>query len=97
MRYKLIIWDWNGTLIDDTWMCIEVINELLVKYSKQTLTLETYHKVFDFPVKTYYERIGFDFETKAGIFSLSYALGKQFDNPFEINTAKIHFGYISRF
>ena len=62
MQYKLIIWDWNGTLIDDTWMCIEVINELLVKYSKPTLTLEAYHKVFDFPVRKYYQRIGFDFE-----------------------------------
>lgn len=41
--------------------------------------------------------IGLDFETKAGIFSLTYALGKQFNNPFEIKTAKIHFGYISRF
>lgn len=41
--------------------------------------------------------IGLDFDTRAGIFSLSYALGKQFDNPFEIQSAKIHFGYISRF
>lgn len=41
--------------------------------------------------------IGIDFDTRAGIFSLSYAIGKQFDNPIEIRTAKIHFGYISRF
>jgi hemolysin activation/secretion protein len=41
--------------------------------------------------------VGMDFQTKAGIFSLSYALGKQFDNPIGIRTAKIHFGYISRF
>lgn len=41
--------------------------------------------------------LGMDFETKAGIFSISYALGKQFDNPVEIKSAKIHFGYISRF
>lgn len=41
--------------------------------------------------------IGLDFDTRAGIFSLSYAIGKQFDNPIEIRTAKIHFGYISRF
>lgn len=40
---------------------------------------------------------GINFETKAGIFSLSYALGQQFDNPVEIKAAKIHFGYISRF
>jgi outer membrane protein insertion porin family len=41
--------------------------------------------------------VGLDFDTRAGIFSLSYAVGKQFDNPFEIQSAKIHFGYISRF
>jgi len=41
--------------------------------------------------------IGLNFDTRAGVFSLSYALGKQFDNPIEIRTAKIHFGYISRF
>jgi outer membrane protein assembly factor BamA len=38
---------------------------------------------------------GMSFETKAGIFSLSYALGKQFDNPFQLRTGKIHFGIIS--
>lgn len=41
--------------------------------------------------------IGLDFDTKAGIFSLNYAVGKQFDNPFQLQSAKIHFGYISRF
>ncbi|NOQ26380.1 MAG: hypothetical protein GQ564_13555 [Bacteroidales bacterium] len=41
--------------------------------------------------------IGLDFETKAGVFSLSYALGKQFENSFEIQSAKIHFGYVNRF
>lgn len=62
MRYKTVIWDWNGTLINDTWMCLEVINELLAKYDKPTLSLEKYHEVFDFPVKDYYKRIGFDFD-----------------------------------
>lgn len=41
--------------------------------------------------------VGLDFETKAGIFTINYALGKQFDNPIEIRSAKIHFGYINRF
>ena len=41
--------------------------------------------------------IGLNFDTRAGIFSISYAVGKQFDNPIEIQAAKIHFGYISRF
>ena len=41
--------------------------------------------------------VGVSFETKAGIFSLSYALGKQFDNPVYFKSAKIHFGIVNYF
>jgi outer membrane protein assembly factor BamA len=40
---------------------------------------------------------GISFETKAGIFSLSYALGKQFDNPLYLRAAKVHFGIVNYF
>lgn len=40
---------------------------------------------------------GISFETKAGIFSLSYALGKQFDNPIFLRAAKVHFGIVNYF
>ncbi len=40
---------------------------------------------------------GASFETKAGIFSLSYALGKQFNNPVELRNGKVHFGFTSLF
>jgi len=40
---------------------------------------------------------GISFETKAGIFSISYAIGKQFDNPIEFKSAKIHFGFVNFF
>jgi hemolysin activation/secretion protein len=40
---------------------------------------------------------GISFETKPGVFSLTYALGKQFNNPIEIRSGKIHFGFISFF
>ena len=40
---------------------------------------------------------GMSFETKAGIFSISYALGKQFDNPIQFRSAKIHFGFVNFF
>lgn len=40
---------------------------------------------------------GISFQTKAGIFALSYALGKQLGNPIEFNSGKIHFGYMARF
>jgi len=41
--------------------------------------------------------LGMSFETNAGIFSVSYAIGKQFDNPVQFRSAKIHFGFISFF
>ena len=40
---------------------------------------------------------GISFETGAGIFSLTYALGKQFDNEIQFRDGKIHFGFISFF
>lgn len=40
---------------------------------------------------------GLSFETKAGIFSLNYAVGKQLGNPIDFSSAKIHFGFLNQF
>ncbi|MGV3636738.1 MAG: BamA/TamA family outer membrane protein [Flavobacteriales bacterium] len=40
---------------------------------------------------------GTTFETKAGLFSLTYALGQQFENPIQPRGGKVHFGFISLF
>ncbi len=40
---------------------------------------------------------GMAFETKAGIFEISYALGKTDQTPFDFKKAKIHFGFINEF
>jgi hypothetical protein len=40
---------------------------------------------------------GIDFETKIGIMSVSYALGKQFGNPVLFKNGKIHFGIVNYF
>lgn len=40
---------------------------------------------------------GINFETKAGILSLNYALGNQFGNGFDIRSGKIHFGLVALF
>ncbi|MDG1332398.1 MAG: hypothetical protein P8P74_08710 [Crocinitomicaceae bacterium] len=41
--------------------------------------------------------IGFSFSTNLGVFSISYALGKQLDNPVLLSNSKVHFGYIAYF
>ena len=60
-HYKHIIWDWNGTLFDDAWLCIEIMNDLLQQRSLPPLTPEVYETIFDFPVQEYYRKAGFDF------------------------------------
>ncbi|MBP7184462.1 MAG: BamA/TamA family outer membrane protein [Saprospiraceae bacterium] len=41
--------------------------------------------------------VGTSFETKSGVFGVSYALGVRDNNKLDIKAAKIHFGYISYF
>ncbi len=56
-----IIWDWNGTLLDDVYICIRSMNRMLQTRHLPELSLETYREVFTFPVTDYYTAIGFDF------------------------------------
>lgn len=56
-----IIWDWNGTLFDDAWLCIEIVNSMLSRRNRSPITLARYRQIFDFPVESFYSRIGFDF------------------------------------
>jgi phosphoglycolate phosphatase len=57
-----IIWDWNGTLLNDIDICIESINSLLSNRGLPLLSREIYLETFGFPVVDYYKKIGFDFQ-----------------------------------
>ena len=61
MKYKNVVWDWNGTLLNDVKISVDTINVMLERKHLRKLTVEEYRSVFGFPVKPYYESIGFDF------------------------------------
>jgi phosphoglycolate phosphatase len=65
---KLIIWDWNGTLLNDVSICVDAINSLLSDRKRPLIDKNTYQHIFTFPVKDYYQKAGFNFD----------------DEPFEI-------------
>ena len=65
MKYKHIIWDWNGTLIDDAWLCVEIMNSLLKKRKLNSITINDYREHFTFPVRDYYIKLGFDLMTES--------------------------------
>ena len=62
--YKHIIWDWNGTLFDDAWLCLEIMNAMLLRRGLRRLTPQEYEQIFDFPVRDYYRRAGLDFQVE---------------------------------
>ena len=64
-NYNHIIWDWNGTLLDDAWLCVEIINTFLHDRGLPKVIIEEYRDIFTFPVRSYYEALGFDFHKES--------------------------------
>lgn len=61
-----IIWDFNGTIVDDTQLCLDIENYMLEERGmKHGYTLEEYRNMFCFPVRAYYEKLGYDFSIES--------------------------------
>lgn len=59
MALKQILWDWNGTLLDDLRYAMGVRNRTFPAFGLSAIhSVEEYHAQFTFPVRTYYERAG---------------------------------------
>lgn len=65
MKKKLIIWDWNGTLLNDVDACVDSMNQMLRNRNMEVLTQEKYKQIFTFPVQKYYEQLGFNFNKES--------------------------------
>ena len=65
MKYKHIIWDWNGTLLDDCMICVQSFNRSLLNHGLSEISYEDYRSIFTFPVIKSYERLGFNFEMES--------------------------------
>jgi len=81
MKYKHIIWDWNGTLLNDTSLCTQILNESLRRRDIPEITVQQYKQKFLFPIKTFYESIGFDFDKE----------------PFENSNNEFNTGFVDQF
>lgn len=62
-HYTHVIWDFNGTILDDVTLGIDCVNVMLAKRGLPILPDKTaYREAFGFPIDEYYRRLGFDFE-----------------------------------
>lgn len=74
-----ILWDWNGTLLNDLDFVVELSNKLFGMYGLNGFeTAEDYQKIFRFPVKEYYRDMGITdemFPAAAKVWADWYGMG----------------------
>lgn len=58
---KYIIWDWNGTIVDDVGIALAAVNDMLAEKGRGPITLEEYRRAMDTPILRFYEQF-FDME-----------------------------------
>ena len=64
-KYKNIIWDWNGTILDDSWLCVNVINSILKEKRIPVISEEIYSEKFTIPIRDFYTSIGISFDKES--------------------------------
>ncbi|MFF8843259.1 HAD family hydrolase [Streptomyces sp. NPDC015127] len=52
-----LVWDWNGTLLDDIGAVIEATNAAFAEIGLEQITLERYRELYCVPVPRFYERL----------------------------------------
>ncbi len=62
---KHIIFDYNGTILYDTNICVEILNQLLQSHGRPVVNEATYRECFHFPISSFYTQMGFDFERES--------------------------------
>ena len=64
MKIKNIVWDWNGTIVDDAFLFVKIMNSVLDDYDLPNISLQYYKQTFCFPIQNYWHSLGFRFNKK---------------------------------
>ena len=56
-KYECVVWDWNGTIVDDVNTSLLSVNDMLIKRNLPTITIQQYHEYLDTPIYKFYEHI----------------------------------------
>lgn len=65
MDHKIIVWDFNGTIVDDVAAGIASVDPLLAARGlKKIASIDEYKAAFRFPIREYYAELGFDLESE---------------------------------
>ncbi len=59
-KFKNLVFDFNGTIIDDVQVCLDILNKMLANSNHPQISLDQYLHTFTFPIYDYYIKAGFD-------------------------------------
>lgn len=62
MQIEHIVFDWNGTLLDDIELAVTSVNLCARRFDVTSVTRERYREAFHFPIASFYAELGFDLE-----------------------------------
>ncbi len=62
---KNVFLDFNGTILDDLDLCIDLLNRMLNDQNKPLIPKNVYKEIFTFPIIDYYTKAGLDFEIES--------------------------------
>jgi phosphoglycolate phosphatase len=84
--YDVIVWDWNGTLLNDAIHTHQVICKILEQEGLTPITMDEYRQCFGFPISKYYASLGLpsegpEFDRVAQLFVNGY---RQFNNDLKL-------------
>lgn len=57
LKYICVVWDWNGTIVDDVNASLLSVNDMLIERNLPTINLEQYHSYLDTPIYKFYEHL----------------------------------------
>lgn len=63
MKYTHIIWDWNGTLLNDIGASLASVNDMLAMRGKPPIDIDYYRDCIGVPIIKFYEKV-FDLENE---------------------------------
>ena len=77
-KIRHVIWDWNGTLLDDVEICYQHNRETILSLGGKPVSKQQFLDEFDLPIREFYEQIGYklsdqEFEIIANQFQDNYA------------------------
>ena len=75
-----VIWDFNGTLVDDVQLVLDITNDILRDQKLPLIDADRYRQIFEFPVSSYYAMLGLPgegeaFRTVADVFAKNFEEG----------------------